>query len=319
MEERLLAILRLALKHHATDIHFINRYNDLEIEMRVNDVLRKVKSNFGDYKLLSYLQYLANLDLGNLLRPQTGQFEMEVDGNLLSLRFALINSHNFQNGVLRILNAKIKIDVNNLSIYPKQNEYFKSLFENDNGLILFSGPTGSGKTTTIYTLLDNIEGQRIYTIEDPIEIYNDKLIQLEINNAINFNYEEAIKQVLRHDPDIIMIGEIRDYEAANMAIQAANTGHLVIATIHASKASSIINRLLELGINETHLYDVLLSLNNQRMMINKKTNEKIVLYETMDKDEIEYFRINNSNSNNFISIDKQIEKGIKDGIFTKNI
>ena len=319
MEERLLAILRLALKHHATDIHFINRYNDLEIEMRVNDVLRKVKSNFGDYKLLSYLQYLANLDLGNLLRPQTGQFEMEVDGNLLSLRFALINSHNFQNGVLRILNAKIKIDVNNLSIYPKQNEYFKSLFENDNGLILFSGPTGSGKTTTIYTLLDNIEGQRIYTIEDPIEIYNDKLIQLEINNAINFNYEEAIKQVLRHDPDIIMIGEIRDYEAANMAIQAANTGHLVIATIHASKASSIINRLLELGINETHLYDVLLSLNNQRMMINKKTNEKIVLYETMDKDEIEYFRINNSNSNDFISIDKQIEKGIKDGIFTKNI
>ena len=319
MEERLLATLRLALKHHATDIHFINRYNDLEIEMRVNDVLRKVKSNFGDYKLLSYLQYLANLDLGNLLRPQTGQFEMEVDGNLLSLRFALINSHNFQNGVLRILNAKIKIDVNNLSIYPKQNEYFKSLFENDNGLILFSGPTGSGKTTTIYTLLDNIEGQRIYTIEDPIEIYNDKLIQLEINNAINFNYEEAIKQVLRHDPDIIMIGEIRDYEAANMAIQAANTGHLVIATIHASKASSIINRLLELGINETHLYDVLLSLNNQRMMINKKTNEKIVLYETMDKDEIEYFRINNSNSNDFISIDKQIEKGIKDGIFTKNI
>ena len=115
--------------------------------------------------------------------------------------------------------------------------FFKKMLKKPNGLFLISGPTGSGKTTTLYTLLNSIKNKKIFTIEDPIEIYSNRFIQIGINESINLGYDEAIKQVLRHDPDIIMIGEIRDEITAKMVVRAANTGHLVISTIHA--ASSI--------------------------------------------------------------------------------
>ncbi|MBQ2079923.1 MAG: hypothetical protein II459_09950, partial [Erysipelotrichaceae bacterium] len=115
MEERLVALLRLALKYNATDIHFMMRYQEVSIEMRIDGLCRKVKGRFEDYKLLRYLQYLANLDVGNIMTPQTGQFEMEVDGDLLSLRFAVINKVNYTNGVLRILNSKIRVSADSLS------------------------------------------------------------------------------------------------------------------------------------------------------------------------------------------------------------
>jgi len=316
MEERLLAILRLALKYNATDIHFYSNHNQVSIDMRIDGVAKRVKSEFSDNKLIRYLQYLANLDIGNLKEPQTGQLEMEVDDNLLSLRFAVINSLNYTDAVLRILNNKLELDVDHLSLLKKQNDYFKSLFELRSGLILFSGPTGSGKTTTLYTLLKSLTNKKIYTIEDPIEIHNDEFIQLEINAEANFDYAQAIRQILRHDPDIIMIGEIRDEKAAAMALRASNTGHIVLSTIHASSASSVISRMVELGVDETHLYEELLSISNQRMMIGED-NQKLIIYEVMDKEEINYYRKNKHNSNNFLSLDNQIKKGISDGTFKK--
>lgn len=318
MEERLLAILKLAIKYKATDVHFHLKFNEITIDMRIDGHFRRVKSKFGDEKLIRYLQYLANLDVGHLLEPQTGQFEMEVDGSLLSLRFAIINSVSYADGVLRILNANLKIEADHLSTIKKQNEYFKSLLKKDYGLVIFSGPTGSGKTTTLYSLLNSIEGKKIYTIEDPVEVYNSNYVQLQINEAINFTYEEGIKQILRHDPDIIMIGEIRDSKAAKMAVVAANTGHLVLTTLHSSTSSSAISRLVELGVNEAHLYEILLCISNQRMMIGSD-NQKIVLYEVMNKEEIEYFRKNGCNSNNFLSLDKQINDGNNKGLFKEDI
>lgn len=319
MEERLQSLLKLALRYNATDIHFQMAYQDVRIQMRINGDLRNVKSKFEDYKLIRYLQYLANLDIGNLLIPQTGQFEMEVDGNLLSLRFAVINNINSTNGVLRILNSNIKVDANNLSHLVCQNNYFQSILNKDCGLIIFSGPTGSGKTTTLYSLLKSIKNRKIYTIEDPIEVYNDAFVQIEVNEAIGLDYAAGIKQILRHDPDVIMIGEIRDEKAAKMAVVAANTGHLVLTTLHASRASSCISRLVELGVNETHLYENLLCIANQRMMIDKNTKEKIVLYEIMDRKEIEYYQKNKYNTINFNNIESQIAKGVNNGIFEKDV
>lgn len=318
MEARLLALLRLALKHKATDIHFHMVYQDVKIQMRINGSLQNVKSKFEDYKLIRYLQYLANLDVGNLLVPQTGQFETEVDGVLLSLRFAVINSLNYTNGVLRILNSNIKVSANNLSHISSQNDYFQSILRKSCGLIIFSGPTGSGKTTTLYSLLKSVKNKKIYSIEDPIEVYNDNFIQLQVNEAMGFDYAAGVAQILRHDPDIIMIGEIRDEKAAKMAVMAANTGHLVLTTLHASRASSCMSRMIDLGVCEEHLYENLICVCNQRMMINKNNKEKIVLYEVMNRNEIEYFRKNRMVSKNFIDIEMQIARGIKDGIFEKD-
>ena len=270
MEKRLSALLRLAIKSNASDIHLSLRYGEVTIQMRVDGDLKKVKPKIGDDRLIRYLQYLSNLDIGTSIDPQTGKFEYYIDDVLLSLRFAVITMPDRIDGVLRIMNSSLKIDEEHLSCRNWQNELFHSLVRRENGLILFSGKTGSGKTTTLYNLLKQVSYKKIYTIEDPIEVYDENFVQLQVNRTAGLNYEHYVQQVLRHDPDIIMIGEIRDEKAARIAVVAANTGHLVLSTIHASSASSIISRMSELGVREDHLYEVLLCLSNQKM-VNKPT------------------------------------------------
>ena len=313
IEKRLNAILSLAVKNNASDIHFAQKYEQTDISMRINNTMRRVKSKVGDDKLIRYLQYRSNVDLGSL-SPQTGQFEVLYGENILSLRFAVINTYNATNGVLRILNSNLKVEADKLSKLKCQNEYFKNLLKQDNGLVLFSGATGSGKTTTLYSLLKSIDGSIIYTIEDPIEVVNDKFVQLQINERIGFDYEAGIKQIMRHDPDIIMVGEIRDDKAAKMALRAANTGHLVLSTIHASSVASTIDRMVDLGVSEEYLYEMLICLVHQKMIINR-SGEKVIIYEVMDKDEIEYYRRFKKHSDTFLSIDKQIKEGIENGIY----
>jgi len=313
VEERLLALLRLALKHSASDIHFDIRKQEVDISMRIDGQIKKVKTKFGDFRLIRYLQYLANLDVGVLNEGQTGQFNMNVDGIEVSLRFAIINRLEWSNAVLRILNSQLQVDINCLSLLKKQNDYFKQITQQSSGLILLSGPTGSGKTTTLYTLLKSISYKKIFTIEDPIEVIHDEFIQLSVNDSIGFSYSQGIKQILRHDPDVIMIGEIRDEKAAKGAVEAANTGHLVLSSIHASKASSVISRMFEFGVNENELYENLICICGQRLMSNPINKRKIVLYEIMDKAELNYFKQHRHNSDTFLDIDSQIIKGEQNG------
>ena len=313
MEKRLISILRLAIKHQASDIHLTLKGHEMIIEMRINDKMAKIKTQKGDNRLIRYLQYLANLDVGRILVPQTGQFEMVVDGTMLSLRFALINNYNFSNGVLRILNSSLKINPKRLSVYQFQNEMLERMMREPYGLILFSGPTGSGKTTTMYSLLNDVANSKIYTIEDPIEVYSEKYVQLQVNEAIGLDYASGVRQILRHDPDIIMIGEIRDEKAAKMAVVAANTGHLVLSTIHSSTSASVITRMNELGVNEQHLLEMLICSINQRM-IQTKTGHKLVIYEMMDQEEIAYYHQNRCHSASFLSIEKQLAILRKDGL-----
>lgn len=311
MEKRIVELVKLALLFKASDIHLTLRQDEIKIEIRVMDEFKKVKTNIQDFKLIRYLQYIAKLDVGNNLKPQTGQFELYIDNELISLRFSLINNLGITNAVIRILNPKTILNIYNLNIFSDEVIYFEKLLNLKEGLVLFSGPTGSGKTTTLYTILESFSSKKIISIEDPIEVYKDQFLQLQINEQANFDYNAAIKQILRHDPDIIMIGEIRDEIAAKAAIRAANTGHLVLSSIHASNCEVAIKRLLDLGVKKHQLQVVLKQVYNQRLF-KTSIKQKGGIYEIFDEQQLQYFFKNNCTNQNFISISKKIEQAKKE-------
>ncbi len=258
------ALLKVAFKNQVTDIHFQKNDDEYSIEMRgLKGLIRQ--PNFPDLaELLEYLKYRANLDLTNLNSPKSGSFAYVYRGQEYFFRLSVICGLQAENLVLRILNVTYLNGV--LSKDQKQNEIFQQITELEHGLVIFSGPTGSGKTTTLYNLLNQMPKRKIYTIEDPIEIYFKQLVQIQVNETQQFGYGQAIKQVLRHDPDVIVIGEIRDEIEAKMAVRAAFTGHLVFATLHASSCLEAIPRLLDLNVGKYDLLHTLEYVINQRLI-----------------------------------------------------
>lgn len=316
MEQRLREILHIALKYRVSDIHFNFNYekeNEISIEMRVNGNMRRLKPTQSDLALFRFLMYRANLDITSVFDPQTGSFSEEVDGRKLSLRFALVTSASNTSGVLRILNNHHGLTIDDLSKDEKTKIWLKSVLDAKTGLYIFSGPTGSGKTTTLYTLLNSVEDLKIFTIEDPIEVFSDKYIQLQVNPKQQLSYAQGIKQLMRHDPDVIMIGEIRDEEAAKSAVRCALTGHLVITSLHASSCASAIYRMLDLGVSKFQLQDVLQGISNQRLFADRE-GKKFGVYEIMDKKEIDYFFANEHVSADFIHLQTRIDAAVRNGI-----
>lgn len=306
MENRLIECLEIALKYDVTDIHFSLYDNgQVTIEMRIDGKIYQLKQKDEDEHFFRYLMFKANLDVSSITIPQTGQFEMIINQKRLSLRFAVVSSHQMTSGVLRILSNHSLLSIQDLADDDEVIDYLSSICLEPNGLYLFSGPTGSGKTTTLYTLLHACKGKKIYTLEDPIEIYSNDYIQIQINELQGMSYSEGIKQLMRQDPDIIMIGEIRDSIAAQMAVRCALTGHLVVSSIHSSNTGTTIQRMLDLGVSEYQLFDVLKGISNQRL-ITKKDKSKIGIYEIMDNQEIQYYVTNKEHSPSFKSIDKKM-------------
>ncbi len=317
MEERLGECLKLALYNNVSDIHFSLKNDEIIIEMRVNDKIRKLKKHPDDLKLFRYLQYKANIDIGDKLKPQTGRFEMLIDNKNISLRFSIINSYNVSSGVLRILNNHNSLKVSDLTYKKDTINYFSNIKNHRSGLYVFSGPTGSGKTTALYTILDEIRQKKIYTLEDPIEVFSDKYIQLQINEKQNLSYAEGIKQLMRHDPDVIMIGEVRDSEAALMAVRCALTGHLVLTSIHSFSCVSAIDRLIELGVDKYQLKDVLHGVSNQRLYSYNKN--KIVIYEIMNREELNFYFKYNQTSKSFKSLQQNIAEAVENKIISQEV
>ena len=309
MEYRLLELLRIALKYQVSDIHFDydNKLNKIiSIEMRVNDEIKRIKENDEDTNLFRYLIYLSNLDISNMMNPQTGSFEIDVDNKHLSLRFAVISTINNTNGVLRILSNTLNLRIEDLTVDENDISWLKNIINHKYGLIVVSGPTGSGKTTTLYTLLNSINNKKIFTLEDPIEVLNDNFIQIQINEKMNISYASGIKQLMRHDPDIVMVGEIRDEEAANMAVRCALTGHLVVTSIHSSSCVSAINRLLDLGVNKMHLQDILIGITSQNLFMNEE-GKYLTVYEIFERKDIDYYFETGKYLKEHINLNQKIE------------
>lgn len=237
-----------ALNSDASDIH-------LQISSKVNRCEFRTLKGLVEYKqvkinneLFEYIKYISNLDLLTGLKPQSGRIKIMINHNEYYIRCAYFKNYLIETIVLRILNPKNPLSID-LLFDKEQAIVIRNSLKKNSGLILFSGSTGSGKTTTLFTCLKELQDKKIYTIEDPIEYYYQNLVQLEINPNHSFNFNDAIKQVLRHDPNIIVIGEIRDEIEANAAIRCALSGHLVISTIHSNSVHMTIERLKEMNID----------------------------------------------------------------------
>ncbi|WP_273399360.1 ATPase, T2SS/T4P/T4SS family [Traorella massiliensis] len=312
MKKILYRLIFESQKVKATDIHFLisNRRNSCEMRG-----ISGFKS-FEDEQieaLFQYLKYCANLDLGNLAIPQSGTFQMNFQDKNYYFRFSCISSYQSQTGVLRILNNHPPISIHQCSTKKTQNAQFKRWCSLRSGLILFSGPTGSGKTTTLHALLEEIARQKklkIITLEDPIEIVSSNYLQLQVNEKMNFTYEEGIKQLLRHDPDVIMIGEIRDSKCAEMVYRAALSGHLVFSTIHAKSATEAIKRLSELGLSTSNLKETLTAVVNQRLYPDIKRKERICIYEILDRQELQNY-LEYGKTENHKTIQDEIREAIR--------
>ncbi len=315
MEERLREILAIALAYDVTDIHFdVNRIEKtIQIDMRVNGKICRLKSASDDYALFHYLCYRSNLDITSMFDPQTGSFEENINGEALSLRFAIVTSAHNTSGVLRILNNHSSLSVSELCHDPDTVSWLSHITSHRDGLYILSGPTGSGKTTALYTILNACKGKKIFTIEDPIEVYSSSYIQLQVNEKQHMSYGEGIKQLMRHDPDIVMIGEIRDSEAARMAVRCALTGHLVVSSLHASSCVSAILRLEELGVSDYQLMDVLHGISNQRLY-RMKDGKMAGIYEYMTRKEVQYYFEEKHTDRNFRSLEERIRAAVAAGI-----
>ena len=315
MKRLLSQLLFEAQKNKATDIHFM--INSMYQKCELRGIYGFVE--FKDERILQlfhYLKYCANLDLGNQSIPQSGTFELDLDEKKTYFRFSCIHLHQSQTGVLRILNNHPILSIDDLSKKKSQNTIFKRWCNLRTGLILISGPTGSGKTTTLHVILEEIAKRKklkIITLEDPIEIVSDNYVQLQINEKINFTYEEGIKQLLRHDPDILMIGEIRDEKSAEMAYRAALSGHLVFTTIHSKSATEAIKRLLELGLTKENLSDTLTAVVNQRLYPSINRKERVCIYEILSNETLKEY-LEHGCLTNHKTIQDEIKYAIKQKI-----
>jgi len=281
MHNRLTQLIKIAIRETGSDIH-ISVNEDLKIECRTSAGFLNIPLKERDELLLNYLQYLSNMDIAIISKPQSGSFVFEMNNSKYYCRFALLSSLKGRNGVLRIMNETATKPLDKLIYKGEHRALFKSWCELESGLVLFGGATGAGKTTTVYSMLNYMKEKKVYTLEDPIEVVYPQLTQVQINADAGLDYKEGIRQLLRHDPDVVMIAEIRDEATAQAAIRCALTGHLVISTIHASNCVGMLNRFMELGISNTELMNVLKGIACQKLFKLSTDEKRFSLYEVYE-------------------------------------
>jgi general secretion pathway protein E len=265
------ALLTQALREGASDIH-IEPFEQISvvrfrIDGNLRDVVRPKKAIHAS--LISRIKIMAQLDIAEKRLPQDGRITLRVGGKAVDVRVSTLPTGHGERAVLRLLDKESgKLDLQQLGMSTDVLAQFDKLIAQPHGIILVTGPTGSGKTTTLYAALSRLNDARtnILTVEDPIEYELDGIGQTQVNPRIDMSFAKALRAILRQDPDIIMIGEIRDLETAQIAVQASLTGHLVLATLHTNDSAAAVTRLLDMGIEPFLLSSSLLGVVAQRLV-----------------------------------------------------
>ncbi|MBQ3465092.1 type II/IV secretion system protein [Candidatus Saccharibacteria bacterium] len=285
ISKALTTILSYAARTKASDIHIEPLESSLVIRCRIDGVLRKIMDlpKTVAPALVSRIKILSNLKIDEHRIPQDGQFTVLVDDKEIDLRIAISPVTWGEQVVIRLLDKKgVSMEVDKMGMTGRALRTVLAGIEKPNGMILTSGPTGSGKSTTLYALIQKIKSEQInvVTLEDPVEYKMDGINQIQVNVDAGLTFASGLRSILRQDPDVVMVGEIRDSETAGLAVQAALTGHLVFSTLHTNSAAGILPRLLDMGIEPFLLASTLNVVIGQRLV--RRITEKRELYKSSD-------------------------------------
>ncbi len=256
----------------ASDIHVEPIEGGVVVRYRIDGVLRqvmKVPRNAG-LPLISRIKIMSGLDIADRLRPQDGRARVSVNGEPVDLRVSTLPASLGEKVVIRILSQRTTVlNLESLGMHPDEQEAVKRLLTHKEGIILVTGPTGSGKTTTLYSALSLVqnEGVNIVTVEDPVEYrLGQNIVQVQVHDKAGLTFASALRSILRQDPDVVLVGEIRDKETAQIALQASLTGHLVLSTLHTNDAPNVVTRLVDMGMEPYKIASALRGVVAQRLM-----------------------------------------------------
>jgi general secretion pathway protein E len=260
-----------ALEARASDIHIEPFENRLIVRYRIDGVLHEIESppKRLSAAVISRVKILANLDIAERRLPQDGRIRLRIQGKEIDLRVSTVPTMHGESVVMRILDkGGVALDFHKLGFMDDTLDAFMKALLQPNGILLVTGPTGSGKTTTLYTALDRLNNPdvKILTVEDPVEYQMAGINQIQVKPQIDLTFANALRSIVRQDPDVIMIGEIRDLETAQIAVQSALTGHLVLSTVHTNDAASTVNRLLDMGVEDYLLTSTVIGILAQRLV-----------------------------------------------------
>ena len=264
-------IISHALEARASDIHIEPFENRLIVRYRVDGVMHEVESPPRRFSaaVISRIKIMASLDIAERRLPQDGRIKLRIQGKEIDLRVSTVPIMHGESVVMRILDkSSTALDFTTLGFDPAVLERFQQVLMQPHGIVLVTGPTGSGKTTTLYTALDKLNNPdiKILTVEDPVEYQMEGINQIQVKPQIGLTFSNALRSIVRQDPDVIMIGEIRDLETAQIAVQSALTGHMVLSTLHTNDAASTINRLLDMGVDDYLLTSTVNGILAQRLV-----------------------------------------------------
>lgn len=265
------ALLTQAIKENASDIHIEPFENRLVIRFRVDGVLREVLQPPRKLSslIVSRIKVMAKLDIAERRLPQDGRISLRIAGRAVDVRVSSLPSGHGERIVLRLLDKQTgRLELKHLGMSAEDYEALNRIIKKPHGIILVTGPTGSGKTTTLYAALEglNDNSRNILTVEDPIEYFIDGIGQTQVNTKVDMSFARGLRAILRQDPDVVMIGEIRDLETAQIAIQSSLTGHLVFSTLHTNTAVGAITRLRDMGVEPYLISSTLLAVLAQRLV-----------------------------------------------------